>query len=99
MHYEPDGKSNIPLDNKSFLLLDTGGQYLDGTTDVTRTLSLIHIWFMEDVRERVYQQLVYMFCSRCCSNIYSYCYPLYVYTEILCRGNEWSSKRLNITAV
>ena len=28
------------LDNKSFLLLDTGGQYLDGTTDVTRTIAL-----------------------------------------------------------
>ena len=40
VHYEPDGKSNIPLDNKSFLLLDTGGQYLDGTTDVTRTIAL-----------------------------------------------------------
>ena len=25
--------------------------------------------FMEDVRERVYQQLVYMFCSWCCSSI------------------------------
>ncbi len=40
VHYEPDEKSNIPLDNKSFLLLDTGGQYLDGTTDVTRTIAL-----------------------------------------------------------
>ena len=35
----------------------------------------------------------------CCSSINSYCYPLYVYTEILCRRNEWSSKRLNFAAV
>lgn len=40
VHYEPDEKSNIPLDNKGFLLLDTGGHYLEGTTDVTRTIAL-----------------------------------------------------------
>lgn len=40
VHYEPDEKSNCPLDNESFLLLDTGGHYLEGTTDVTRTIAL-----------------------------------------------------------
>lgn len=40
VHYEPTEETNIPLDNKSFLLLDTGGHYLCGTTDVTRTIAL-----------------------------------------------------------
>lgn len=40
VHYEPGEESNSPLDNGGFLLLDTGGHYLDGTTDVTRTIAL-----------------------------------------------------------
>ena len=40
VHYEATPESNIPLQAKSFLLLDSGGQYLDGTTDITRTISL-----------------------------------------------------------
>jgi Xaa-Pro aminopeptidase len=38
VHYEPTEKTNIPLVNNSFLLLDTGGHYLQGTTDITRTI-------------------------------------------------------------
>ncbi len=40
VHYEATDKSNSPLHNKGFLLLDSGAQYLDGTTDITRTISL-----------------------------------------------------------
>ena len=40
VHYEPDEVSSCALGNESFLLLDTGGQYLEGTTDVTRTIAL-----------------------------------------------------------
>lgn len=40
VHYEPDEGSNCPLTNERFLLLDTGGHYLEGTTDVTRTIVL-----------------------------------------------------------
>lgn len=40
IHYEPTIDSFKQLDNESFLLLDSGGQYLEGTTDVTRTISL-----------------------------------------------------------
>ena len=39
VHYEPTGDTSIPLVDNSFLLLDTGGQYLEGTTDITRTIS------------------------------------------------------------
>lgn len=40
VHYEPTAQSNAPLTNNSFLLLDTGGQYWQGTTDVTRTVAV-----------------------------------------------------------
>ena len=40
VHYEPTKESNIPLENNSFLLMDTGGQYLYGTTDITRTIAV-----------------------------------------------------------
>ena len=40
VHYEPNEKENALLQTKGFLLLDCGGQYLDGTTDITRTVAL-----------------------------------------------------------
>jgi Xaa-Pro aminopeptidase len=40
VHYEADEASDVALQPKSFLLLDVGAQYLDGTTDVTRTIPL-----------------------------------------------------------
>ena len=40
VHYEPTPAENAILKPKGFLLLDCGGQYLDGTTDVTRTIAL-----------------------------------------------------------
>lgn len=39
MHYAVTPESNYKVDNKGFLLVDTGGQYLDGTTDITRTVA------------------------------------------------------------
>lgn len=40
MHYEATEATDIPLGPKSFFLVDTGGQYLEGTTDITRTIAL-----------------------------------------------------------
>lgn len=40
IHYDPENGTDAPLRAESFLLLDTGGQYLQGTTDITRTISL-----------------------------------------------------------
>ena len=40
VHYEPTPGSDTPLAERGFLLLDCGGQYLGGTTDVTRTIPL-----------------------------------------------------------
>ncbi|MBR6355706.1 MAG: aminopeptidase P family protein [Alphaproteobacteria bacterium] len=40
VHYQPTEKSNAALKENSLLLLDSGGQYFDGTTDITRTVAL-----------------------------------------------------------
>ncbi len=37
-HYRVDEDSNIPIQPSSIYLCDSGGQYLDGTTDITRTV-------------------------------------------------------------
>ena len=40
VHYCATQESDRPLSASSMYLLDSGGQYLDGTTDVTRTIAL-----------------------------------------------------------
>ena len=40
MHYSASETSNATLNNSGFLLVDSGGTYLDGTTDITRTICL-----------------------------------------------------------
>lgn len=40
VHYEATPETDAPLKPHGFLLLDSGAQYLDGTTDITRTITL-----------------------------------------------------------
>ena len=40
VHYEPTRESDVKLRPEGLLLLDSGAQYLDGTTDITRTIAL-----------------------------------------------------------
>ena len=40
IHYKPSKKSNLRLKKGNLYLVDSGGQYKFGTTDVTRTISL-----------------------------------------------------------
>jgi len=40
VHYAPSAETDIPLKPEGIYLIDSGGQYLDGTTDITRTVSL-----------------------------------------------------------
>lgn len=40
IHYRPDVDNSAVIERKGILLLDSGGQYADGTTDITRTISL-----------------------------------------------------------
>lgn len=37
IHYSADEESNVRLKPRGIYLIDSGGQYLDGTTDITRT--------------------------------------------------------------
>lgn len=40
VHYSATEETNIPLEPKGLVLMDTGGHYLEGTTDITRTVVL-----------------------------------------------------------
>lgn len=39
-HYETSEENDVPIVGDGLLLIDTGGQYLDGTTDITRTIGV-----------------------------------------------------------
>ena len=43
VHYSATPESSSGLKSEGFLLLDSGAQYLDGTTDITRTIALGHL--------------------------------------------------------
>ena len=40
VHYAPTKEGSKKLENKGILLIDSGGHYLEGTTDITRTVSI-----------------------------------------------------------
>lgn len=39
-HYAPTEESNLAVEPRGFLLMDSGGQYYEGTTDITRTIAV-----------------------------------------------------------
>lgn len=47
MHYSATPESDYTLEPRGFLLIDSGGQYLDGTTDITRTFVLGELTYEE----------------------------------------------------
>ncbi len=40
VHYSATPESDVKIRRKGFLLVDSGAQYIDGTTDITRTIAL-----------------------------------------------------------
>lgn len=56
MHYSSKPETNVEITNSGMLLIDSGGQYLEGTTDITRTFVLGDIseeeryWFTKALR-------------------------------------------------
>ncbi|MBC8005855.1 MAG: aminopeptidase P family protein, partial [Verrucomicrobia bacterium] len=40
VHFHVTAENALPVQKEGFLLFDSGGQYLDGTTDITRTIAL-----------------------------------------------------------
>lgn len=49
VHYEATDKTDVPLEPHGLLLLDSGAQYEDGTTDITRTISLGPLTYQEQL--------------------------------------------------
>lgn len=40
VHYKASEKTNRPIESGTLMLVDSGGQYRDGTTDITRTMAI-----------------------------------------------------------
>ncbi|MCL4135237.1 UNVERIFIED_CONTAM: hypothetical protein GTU68_053881, partial [Idotea baltica] len=55
IHYKPSPQTSKPITKESPYLLDSGGQYKDGTTDVTRTL---HYGTPTDFQKEVYTRVL-----------------------------------------
>lgn len=51
VHYEATRETDIPLEPHGMILIDSGAQYQDGTTDITRTIALGPV---SDYEKRVY---------------------------------------------
>lgn len=61
VHYRVTHATNRPLQQGELLLVDSGGQYLDGTTDITRTIPIGPVGALEaDSYTRVLQGLIAM---------------------------------------
>lgn len=55
IHYGPSESTSKTIDNSSMYLLDSGGQYLDGTTDITRTT---HFGQPNDLQRETYTRVL-----------------------------------------
>ena len=59
MHYSATPESDVELKKEGMLLVDSGGQYMEGTTDITRTFVLGEIsdeeryWFTTALRSNI----------------------------------------------
>jgi len=59
MHYRVTEETNAPLQNGQLIVLDSGGQYIDGTTDITRTLPIGDVGAVEkEAFTRVLQGMI-----------------------------------------
>lgn len=50
IHYHTNEKNNAPVKKDAMFLIDTGAQYLDGTTDITRTIAVGNVSALEKKR-------------------------------------------------
>lgn len=50
IHYHTSEKNNAPVKPDAMFLIDTGAQYLDGTTDITRTIAVGNVSALEKKR-------------------------------------------------
>lgn len=64
VHYEATPETDIPIQPHGLVLIDSGAQYLDGTTDITRTIALGEL---SEEQRRVYTLVLkgYIQLDRC----------------------------------
>lgn len=55
IHYKPEKSTDVPINMKTLYLCDSGGQYRDGTTDVTRTF---HFGTPSDFEKECYTRVL-----------------------------------------
>ena len=65
VHYEATPETDIPIQPHGLVLIDSGAQYLDGTTDITRTIALGEL---SEEQRRVYTLVLkgHIQLDRCC---------------------------------
>ena len=65
VHYEATPETDIPVQPHGLVLIDSGAQYLDGTTDITRTIALGEL---SEEQRRVYTLVLkgHIQLDRCC---------------------------------
>lgn len=84
MHYSPSEESDVKLESGAFFLNDTGGGYLEGSTDITRTFVLGSV---DDEMKKYFTAVVraMMNLSRA-----TFLYGCYGYNlDVLARGPIW----------
>lgn len=85
IHYLPTSKTDVPITDKELYLCDSGAQYKDGTTDVTRTL---HFGNPTNFERECFTRV---FKGQC--RLSSAIFPLMLrgnYLDTLARENLWS---------
>ncbi|XP_047347344.1 xaa-Pro aminopeptidase ApepP [Vespa velutina] len=85
IHYSPSPETDVPITDKEFYLCDSGAQYKDGTTDVTRT---IHFGVPTDYQRECFTRV---FKGQC--RLSSTIFPLKTkgnYLDTLARESLWS---------
>ncbi|PNF28969.1 Xaa-Pro aminopeptidase 1 [Cryptotermes secundus] len=86
-HYSPFESSNLlKIDGSSTLVLDSGGHYLDGTTDVTRT---IHLGTPTDFEREAYTRVL-MGSIQLASLVFPFDVPMNS-IDVLARGPLWEA--------
>ncbi|XP_069700563.1 xaa-Pro aminopeptidase 1-like isoform X2 [Periplaneta americana] len=86
-HYLPMESSNVlTIDGSSTLLMDSGGHYLDGTTDVTRT---IHLGTPTDFERETYTRVL-IGSIQLASLVFPYDTPMSS-VDVLARGPLWEA--------
>ncbi|XP_067011174.2 xaa-Pro aminopeptidase 1 [Anabrus simplex] len=83
-HYRPTNQTDAVIGNTTTLVVDSGGQYLDGTTDVTRTL---HFGNPTDFEKEVYTRVLIGSIQ-----LASLVFPAFLKTsavDVLARGPLW----------